>query len=25
VQAGRWTERDPHAAPPSIWGPGGKP
>jgi pimeloyl-ACP methyl ester carboxylesterase len=25
VQAGRWSERDPHAAPPSIWGPGGKP
>ena len=25
VQAGRWTERDPHAAPPSIWGPAGKP
>jgi pimeloyl-ACP methyl ester carboxylesterase len=25
VQAGRWTERDPHAAPASIWGPGGKP
>ena len=25
VQAGRWSARDPHAAPPSIWGPGGKP
>jgi pimeloyl-ACP methyl ester carboxylesterase len=25
VQAGRWTERDPHAAPASIWGPSGKP
>src|SRR5258706_15664672 len=25
VQAGRWTARDPRAAPPSIWGPGGKP
>ncbi|MGH8674919.1 MAG: alpha/beta fold hydrolase [Burkholderiales bacterium] len=25
VQAGRWTARDPHAAPASIWGPGGKP
>jgi pimeloyl-ACP methyl ester carboxylesterase len=25
VQAGRWRERDPLAAPPSIWGPGGKP
>jgi pimeloyl-ACP methyl ester carboxylesterase len=25
VQAGRWTERDQHAAPPSIWGPSGKP
>ena len=25
VQAGRWTDRDPLAAPPSIWGPGGKP
>jgi pimeloyl-ACP methyl ester carboxylesterase len=25
VEAGRWTARDPRAAPPSIWGPGGKP
>ena len=25
VQGGRWSARDPHAAPPSIWGPGGKP
>jgi pimeloyl-ACP methyl ester carboxylesterase len=25
VEAGRWTERDARAAPPSIWGPGGKP
>ena len=25
VQAGRWTARDPHAAPGSIWGPNGKP
>jgi|SRR6185295_6672506 len=25
VEAGRWTERDPRAVPPSIWGPGGKP
>ena len=25
VEAGRWGERDPRAAPPSIWGPGGKP
>ena len=25
VQVGRWTGRDPHAVPPSIWGPGGKP
>ena len=25
VQAGRWSERDPLAVPPSIWGPGGKP
>lgn len=25
VEAGRWTPRDPHAAPPSIWGPNGKP
>jgi pimeloyl-ACP methyl ester carboxylesterase len=25
VQAGRWSERDPLAAPPSIWGPGGRP
>ena len=25
VQAGRWIERDAHAVPPSIWGPGGKP
>ena len=25
VQAGRWNERDSHAAPPSIWGPSGKP
>jgi pimeloyl-ACP methyl ester carboxylesterase len=25
VEAGRWTARDPRAAPPSIWGPNGKP
>jgi pimeloyl-ACP methyl ester carboxylesterase len=25
VEAGRWTERDPRAAPQSIWGPAGKP
>jgi pimeloyl-ACP methyl ester carboxylesterase len=25
VEAGRWGARDPRAAPPSIWGPGGKP
>jgi len=25
VDAGRWTARDPLAAPPSIWGPNGKP
>src|SRR5688572_5908296 len=25
VQAGGWSARDPHAAPASIWGPGGKP
>ncbi len=25
VEAGRWSGRDPRAAPPSIWGPGGKP
>ena len=25
VEAGRWTARDPRAAPPSIWGPAGKP
>ncbi len=25
VEAGRWGLRDPRAAPPSIWGPGGKP
>jgi len=25
VEAGRWGERDPRAAPPSIWGPTGKP
>jgi len=25
VEAGRWTPRDARAAPPSIWGPGGKP
>jgi len=25
VEAGRWAARDPRAAPPSIWGPGGKP
>jgi len=25
VGEGRWTARDPHAAPPSIWGPNGKP
>jgi pimeloyl-ACP methyl ester carboxylesterase len=25
VEAGRWPARDPRAAPPSIWGPGGKP
>jgi len=25
VEAGRWGERDPRAAPPSIWGPAGKP
>jgi pimeloyl-ACP methyl ester carboxylesterase len=25
VEAGRWGERDPRAAPPSIWGPGGRP
>ena len=25
VESGRWTTRDPRAAPPSIWGPGGKP
>jgi pimeloyl-ACP methyl ester carboxylesterase len=25
VQVGRWAERDSNAAPPSIWGPGGKP
>jgi pimeloyl-ACP methyl ester carboxylesterase len=25
VDAGRWSARDPRAAPPSIWGPGGKP
>jgi pimeloyl-ACP methyl ester carboxylesterase len=25
VEAGRWGPRDPKAAPPSIWGPGGKP
>jgi pimeloyl-ACP methyl ester carboxylesterase len=25
VEAGRWTERDPVAAPASIWGPNGKP
>jgi len=25
VEAGRWGERDPRAAPPSVWGPGGKP
>jgi pimeloyl-ACP methyl ester carboxylesterase len=25
AEAGTWGERDPRAAPPSIWGPGGKP
>ena len=25
VEAGRWTRRDPRSAPPSIYGPGGKP
>ncbi|MBC7804396.1 MAG: alpha/beta hydrolase [Candidatus Parcubacteria bacterium] len=25
AEAGSWGERDPRAAPPSIWGPGGKP
>jgi pimeloyl-ACP methyl ester carboxylesterase len=25
VEAGRWGARDPRAAPPSIWGPGGRP
>ena len=25
VETGRWPARDPRAAPPSIWGPGGKP
>ncbi|MGH8704252.1 MAG: alpha/beta fold hydrolase, partial [Burkholderiales bacterium] len=25
VEAGRWSARDPRAAPPSIWGPNGKP
>ncbi len=25
VESGRWRPRDPAAAPPSIWGPGGKP
>ncbi|MEK6244821.1 MAG: alpha/beta hydrolase [Pseudomonadota bacterium] len=25
VEAGRWSARDARAAPPSIWGPGGKP
>jgi pimeloyl-ACP methyl ester carboxylesterase len=25
VEAGRWTARDPRAAPPSIWGPNGRP
>ena len=25
VEAGRWTARDPRAAPPSIWGPAGRP
>jgi pimeloyl-ACP methyl ester carboxylesterase len=25
VEAGRWSARDPRAAPPSIWGPGGRP
>ncbi len=25
VDAGRWSARDPRAAPPSIWGPAGKP
>ena len=25
VEAGRWSKRDPRAAPPSIWGPAGKP
>jgi pimeloyl-ACP methyl ester carboxylesterase len=25
VESGRWATRDPRAAPPSIWGPGGRP
>jgi len=25
VEAARWTTRDPHAAPPSVWGPNGEP
>jgi pimeloyl-ACP methyl ester carboxylesterase len=25
VDAGRWSARDARAAPPSIWGPGGRP
>jgi pimeloyl-ACP methyl ester carboxylesterase len=25
VEAGRWSARDPRAAPPTIWGPNGKP
>ena len=25
AEAGTWGERDPRAAPPSIWGPAGKP